>query len=551
VHRKIVAALLSSALLTALVAAPAEAAPDRAAVQAAQVIAGRYIVTFTDDVRDVRGAVAARERRGGFTSRSTFTRAVKGFSARLSDRQVARLRADPAVAGVTPDRVVRATATAGSAETVPVGVDRIGAAGRTLAAPVRVAVVDTGVDVTHADLSVAPGFNALSATDCAGAQPSATAADDDNGHGTHVAGTIGAKAGNGLGVVGVAAGASIVPVKVLDANGSGSWSTIVCGLDWLAAQSGAAAVQVANMSLGGLGGSSDNKACGGGTTALHEAVCRVTRAGVKLVVAAGNDGWEYPHATQPDVPAAYDEVVAVTAMADSDGFTGGAGAAPSCRTGEADDRYASFSNYANNADDNARTIAAPGVCVDSTWHDGGYSVISGTSMASPHVAGLTALCVADGTCSAVATPKELVTVLSTLASQNSAYGFTGDAWNGLVSPFYGHLGLAAAPAAAPSFALAVSPTSATAKRGTSTSYGVSVEQLGAFDAQVSLSVSGLPKATSASWSPDSKVTPGTADATADLKIAVGKRAKTGTYTLTITGTGGGVTRSQKVTLKVT
>ena len=222
------------------------------------------------------------------------------------------------------------------------------------------------MDLDNPDLNVPAGHELLHRH----------SADDDNGHGTHVAGTI-AALDNGDGVVGVAPGARIWPVRVLNNAGSGSFASIVCGIDFVTAH--ANEIEVANMSLGGLG--TDDGNCGlSNGDAMHQAICRSVAAGVTYAVAAGN---ETDNAAN-HVPAAYDEVITVSALADFNGAPGG-GAASTCRP-DVDDTLADFSNFGADVD-----LIAPGVCILSTWNDGSLQTISGTSMASPHVAGGAAL----------------------------------------------------------------------------------------------------------------------------------------------------------------
>jgi subtilisin family serine protease len=172
--------------------------------------------------------------------------------------------------------------------------------------------------------------------------------------------------------------------------------------------------------------------------ALHVAICGAVEAGVTFVVAAGNDAADF----KGSVPAAYNEVLTVTAMADFNGMPGGGGSA-TCRS-DVDDTPADFSNFttAGSADE-AHTIAAPGVCINSTWKSGGYKTISGTSMASPHVAGAVALCLAtEGDCSTGDAPDVIISRLRTAAeAQQPDYGFVGDP-NGTITAgarYYGHL----------------------------------------------------------------------------------------------------------------
>jgi subtilisin family serine protease len=299
---------------------------------------------------------------------------------------------DSRVQFVSEDRVVEAFQ-----QTVPTGINRINAENKTnTGAGVNVAVLDSGIDPTHPDLQA----NIVGGKSCIGA-PSFR---DLNGHGTHVAGTI-AAIDNGNGVVGVAPGAKLWAVQVLNFRGSGSTSTIVCGIDFVDSKSPAKGgpIVVANMSLGG-GGSDDGNCGNTNNDAMHKAICRAVADGVTFVVAAGNSGANLSGFT----PAAYGEVIAVTALADSDGQACGQGAPTSAG---ADDGFASFSNFATGADlDHA--IAAPGVDIFSTYRFGGYQTISGTSMASPHVAGVAALYIANNP---GATPAQVLSGLKELA----------------------------------------------------------------------------------------------------------------------------------------
>jgi subtilisin family serine protease len=309
------------------------------------------------------------------------------------------------------------------------------------ASTANVAIVDTGIDLGHPDLNAAGGTNCVT--------PGAPA-DDDNGHGTHVAGTVGAR-NDGAGVLGVAPGTRMYAVKVLDAAGSGSYAAIICGIDWVTSTRTDADpgndVAVANLSLGGPGAPVGT--CATTTDPLHRAMCASIAAGVTYVVAAGNDGWDFDYAPAPDTPAAYPEALTVTAMSDSDGAAGAAGGAPTCATGETDDRAATFSNFAATGAGAAHIIAAPGVCVRSTWPGGGTRTISGTSMATPHVAGAVALCIGEagraGPCAGM-TPSQIVARMRSDAQANTSTtaGFTGDPTRPFAGASFGYLAWAAA-----------------------------------------------------------------------------------------------------------
>jgi len=239
----------------------------------------------------------------------------------------------------------------------PWGIRRVNAAAswttpRGQGAGTAIAIIDTGISRSHPDLAgvVLGGFNALDPK-----KPEAW--DDDQGHGSHVAGTVAGKR-DGKGVVGVAPMAKLYAVKVLDSEGNGGFSSVIAGIEWAAARG----LKVANMSLGADEGSE----------ALKRAVTAASRAGLTIVAAAGNSGGPV------GFPASYPETIAVAASDSKDGV-------------------AEFSSRGPEVD-----FIAPGVNVKSVKMEGGYEELSGTSMATPHVAGLAALAVARGASSPAA-----------------------------------------------------------------------------------------------------------------------------------------------------
>jgi subtilisin len=388
-----------------------------------------YIVVFKNGVA-TDATTDALEGQMGFTARHRYHSALHGFAAPLTGAQLARIQQDADVAFVSEDRGVQATDALAPGETASTGVRRVNAATTTTtqgaAASVNVAVIDTGIGLSNTDL------NAVSGTNCVN---SGSAPEDDNGHGTHVSGTIAAK-NTGSRDVGVAPNTKLYSVKVLNAQGSGTWAQVICGIDWVSANASTLNIHVASMSLGGSG-SNDNNCGNTNGDALHLAICNSKAAGVTYVVAAGNSGADF----STSVPAAYPEAVTVTAVSDWDGQPGGTASGPPCLDGifESDDAYASFSNYASTSDSAAmaHTIAAPGVCILSDWLSNGTNTISGTSMATPHVSGLVALCISAGTCTGGGSPSSIISAIQTT---DSTKGFAGDPNHSPVSGrYYGYL----------------------------------------------------------------------------------------------------------------
>jgi subtilisin family serine protease len=335
-----------------------------------------YIVVFNKCV-DINDSAPDMEAGYGLSVSHVYRHALKGMAAYIPAGRLDALQHDPRVAYVVEDML----RTVG-AQTIPTGVQRIFADSNTdididgtddYRVDVDVAIIDTGIDLEHTDLNVVSSTSCLNTS--GGGPPWAReyycgeGGDDDHYHGTHVAGSV-AALDNGFGVVGVAPGARLWAVKVCDAQGSCPSSAIIAGIDYVAAN--AADIEVANMSLGGSGFSQ----------AEYDAIQGAVDAGVAFAVAAGNDDDDASNYS----PAAFDNVLTVSALADFDGEPGGLGS-PTCLDDQ-DDTLAYFSNWGE-----AVQIAAPGVCIYSTFpiEEGEYGTISGTSMASPHAAGALAL----------------------------------------------------------------------------------------------------------------------------------------------------------------
>lgn len=348
----------------------------------------RYIVVFNDHIPEGEVARKVRdfERRLGFLAQHRFDTVIKGFAAKLGPAALRRLRQDPGVNHIVPDEPVRALCHT-SPQEIPTGVQRQHGL---LAPTARIDSVDERVnaDIAVLDTGVAPhpDLNLVVSVDCTRTNCPSISPIDPNSHGTHVAGTA-AALDNATGVVGVAPGARIWSVRILNNAGFGSTSTIIAGVNFVTKY--APYIEVANLSVGGLGRNTGS--CGIipifnlVIDPMHLAICRSVVQGVVYTVAAGNESRDAARS----VPAAYPEVITVSALADSDGVDGGVG--PGTGYGP-DDSLASFSNFGSIID-----LIAPGVSIDSTvpadaLHPiGGCDRFSGTSMAAPHAAGAVAL----------------------------------------------------------------------------------------------------------------------------------------------------------------
>ena len=394
--------LLSAAIGVSLVCAafPAASAEFRTV---GKPIEGRYIVVLNEDVAALENEPATNSQnarrpqvqemarsmaRGhGATLVRAYRNVLRGFAVQADDRALARLLADPRVAYVEEDGVVEASATQNNATW---GIDRIDQRDLplsgtytydTTASSVHAYVIDTGIRASHGDFGgrVSGGYTAIN---------DGRGTDDCNGHGTHVAGTVGGSAW------GVAKAVRLHPVRVLNCQGSGTNSGVIAGMDWVTSNHVKPAV--ANMSLGG-----------GASSTIDNAVANMTNAGVTVAVAAGNDNANACNYS----PARAASAITVGSTTSSDARS-------------------SFSNYGTCLD-----IYAPGSSITSAWHTSNTATntISGTSMASPHVAGVAALYLAANPS---ATPTQVTNAIVNASTPNKVTDAKTGSPNRLLYSFF-------------------------------------------------------------------------------------------------------------------
>lgn len=338
--------------------------------QNGDIIPGKYIVRLnptninfrktkdyaadTEAMRKVSSDLLAKYRISAESIEYVYGSSIEGFSAALTDEQLADLSKDPSVKYIENDRFFVLAPPDGkgpkggggsTGQETPWGITRVGG-GAAYNGSGKAFIIDSGIDSNHEDLNVdaSLGFNAFTSG------KDSDILVDGNGHGTHVAGTV-AAIDNTVGVIGVAPGATVVPVKVLNSRGSGSYSGVIAGIDFVKANASSQNGDVANMSLGG-----------GFSQAVNDAVIALGGAGIKVALAAGNESSDAN--TKSPASANGNNIYTVAAFKEGD-------------------LWASFSNYGIPPID----WAAPGVGILSTV-PGGYASYNGTSMASPHVAGL-------------------------------------------------------------------------------------------------------------------------------------------------------------------
>ena len=346
-----------------------------------------YIVVLKDNnFLSSVSSLAGEAKSEGAALGHFYDHALHGFTMKVpNDEVLETIMANPEVDYVQPDVKVKAFS-----QSLPTGINRVDgdlsptkSGDGSGAVNVDIGILDTGIDLSHPDLNVYKQVTFVSGT---------SSGNDDNGHGTAVAGIAAAK-DNSQGVVGIAPGARLWAIKVLNKDGIGSSSDIIKGIDYVTQH--AKEIDVVNLSFGAIGQNS----------ALHSAIIKSVAAGVTYTAAAGNEGINAASV----FPASFPEVIAVSAIVDTDGKCGGI--SPISTTAGKDDTLASFSNYGSVVD-----LAAPGVLIKTTAKGGSYTTFSGTSVSTPHVTGAAALYKSEHP---GATPSEVRTALRNLGSTSS------------------------------------------------------------------------------------------------------------------------------------
>ncbi|NJP30650.1 S8 family peptidase [Micromonospora thermarum] len=492
-----------AALAMVVTATPALAAEPVGTVRSAggaTAVADSYIVVFKDSAVS-RAAVGSSlnrlvSRHGGTVAR-TYSAALRGAEMRMSAQAAARMAADPAVAYVEQNHTVSINGT----QTNPPswGLDRIDQRNLPLnssytypntAGNVTSYVIDTGIRTTHSDF----GGRATWGTNTADSNNT-----DCNGHGTHVAGTVGGTA------YGVAKTTRLVAVKVLNCQGSGTNAGVIAGIDWVTAN--AVKPAVANMSLGG-----------GASTATDDAVINSINSGITYAVAAGNGDFLGNRQNACNYSPAR------------------AGPAITVGATQNNDAAASFSNFGTCVD-----ILAPGVNITSAWHtnDTATNTISGTSMASPHVAGVAALVLSANPSW---TPQQVRDYLVNNATPDVVTNPGTGTPNRLLYVVNGDT-----PPPPNDFSVSVSPTSGSTAPGGSVTTTVATATTNGSAQSVSLSASGLPSGATATFNPATVTSGGSST----LTISTSASTPAGTYTVTVTGTAASGTRTATYSLTVT
>ena len=477
----------------------------------------------------VRGAGASDERDIGAGAH-----VLNVPTGKVAER-IALLKAQPGVRYAEPDYILHADA-APSGPNDPYysklwGMQSISAdkawADTTGSSSVVVGVVDTGVDYNHPDLAANVWTNPGSVNGCPagthGYNVIAAACDplDDNDHGTHVSGTIGAVGNNGIGVIGVSPNVRIMGLKFLNSGGSGTTSAAVAAIDWaIKAKQAGVNVRVLSNSWGG----------GAFSQALLDEINKAGANDILFVVAAGNNATS--NDTTPSYPCSYHTANEICVAAT-----------------DSHDTLASFSNFGSSVD-----LAAPGQSILSTVPGGGYATYSGTSMATPHVAGAAALALSTGYESVSTLKATMLAAVDPLASLSGVVA-TGGRLD-VCKAIPACSGVAAPPPPPPpppptvgDFTITSPDARQAVSPGGTTSFTVTITPSGGFTGSVALAVSGLPTDATGSVSPTPLGIASTAGSST-LNVSVGAAAPRGSYPLTITGTSGGLTHTTSVTLQV-